>query len=182
MPSDREHWDARHASQDCDNTQVPDALVVDAIEALKPPPTTAFDLAAGSGRHSLWLAGQGIVTEAWDVSPIGLALLSERAQATGLAVATREVDLSAALPSTRPRALVLVVNYLERTLFDSLHELVEPGGVAIVCTFTDDFPGQHPSARFRLRPGELQGLPGLTTERSEETGGRALLVARKPTA
>ncbi len=180
MPSDREHWDVRHASEDADRVRVPDALVVRCIEALNPRPTTAFDLAAGTGRHSLWLAGHGIDTEAWDVSPVGLTRIAERARVGGLTVATREVDLSAPLPFAQPRSLVLVVDFLDRELLGSLHELVEAGGVAVVCTFTDDFPGEHPSRRFRLRPGELNELPELTTERGEEQGGRALLVARKP--
>jgi SAM-dependent methyltransferase len=177
--SDRQRWDARYESEDARATRTVDALVVEAIEALHPQPLSALDLAGGSGRHSLWLAARGIATEVWDVSPVGLALIRNRAQASGHLIETREVDLDEPLPAATPRGLVLVVDYLNRELFAKLHALVTPGGVAVVCTFTDDFPGQHPSARFRLRPGELRALPGLAAEFAREHRGRALLVGRK---
>ncbi|HMR04455.1 MAG TPA: class I SAM-dependent methyltransferase [Polyangiaceae bacterium] len=179
MPTDRERWDARYAREDPRSARVPDGRVTAAIEALQPQPLTALDLAAGSGRHSLWLATRGIVTEAWDVSPVALDLIMARAQVAGLTIATQVVDLAGGLPTTAPRDLVLMVDYLERGLFPHLCALLQPKGVAVVCTFTDDFKGEHPSQRFRLRVGELRGLPGLRTEHATEHNGRALLVARR---
>lgn len=180
-PTERERWDGRYASEAPDAERAPEPRVTEALARLVPAPRSAFDLAAGSGRHSLWLAARGVRVEAWDISPVGLGLLARRAAARGLEVGTRAVDLSQGLPDVPPRDLVLVVDYLDRALLGRLHALLAPGGAAIVCTFTDELPGPHPSRRFRLRRGELRSLPGLTTERREEREGRALLLARRGT-
>lgn len=181
QPTERERWDARYASEEPDAERAPEHRVAEALARLAPAPRSAFDLAAGSGRHSLWLAARGVRVEAWDISPVGLRLLAQRAETRGLEIGTRVVDLSQALPEVPPRDLVLVVDYLDRALFGRLHRLLSPGGVAIVSTFTDDLPGPHPSRRFRLRSGELRSLPRLTTEYLEERDGRAVLLARRGT-
>jgi hypothetical protein len=50
-----------------------------------------------------------------------------------------------------------------------------------VCTFTEDWAGDHPAARYRLARGELAaGLAGLATVTAREEGGRALVLARRP--
>ncbi|MEZ4226498.1 MAG: methyltransferase domain-containing protein [Polyangiaceae bacterium] len=176
---DRERWDARHAAEPLDRPRPPDAWVREVVEGLASTPRSALDLACGTGRHALWLAQRGTSVEAWDVSPVGLRRLRQQAQERGLVIETREVDLSGPLPTPLPRDLVLVVDYLDRELLDRLAPWITPGGHALVSTFTDDYPGPHPSARFRLRRGELRALQGLETRIAQERGGRALLLATR---
>jgi SAM-dependent methyltransferase len=87
---DAGHWDARYAAADThqrsDGHQLsePDPAVVEAaleaeaeaeVEAVGPfPPGRALDLAAGRGRHALWLAGQGWAVTAVDFSAVGIEL------------------------------------------------------------------------------------------------------------
>ncbi len=62
-------WDQRYAENQQWSTG-PNALVAELLEGL--PPGRAVDLAAGEGRHALWLAGLGWQVTAVDFSEVGL--------------------------------------------------------------------------------------------------------------
>lgn len=182
MPTVRERWNQRHRNAG-EAPRAPDAFVARMLSELGPgAERRALDLACGLGRHALLLAELGYDAQGWDVSDVALELLRQRAAERGLAIRTRQLDLEQAFPSAEPPAeLVVVVDYLDRTLLSALHALLEPGGHALVATFTDDWPEAHPSARFRLRRNELAaGIVGLETLRFEEQEGRAGILARRP--
>jgi SAM-dependent methyltransferase len=63
-------WDRRYAEQQ-QWSSGPNALVAELLTGL--PPGDAVDLAAGEGRHALWLAGLGWRVTAVDFSAVGLA-------------------------------------------------------------------------------------------------------------
>lgn len=182
MTDDRQRWDARHAANDAE-PGAPDAAVVHWVTRFGAGCGRALDLASGLGRHALWLAAMGYEAEAWDVSPVALARLARWADVRGVSVRTRALDLvTTPLPSDALGVMdwVVVVDFLDRPLLADVHRLLVPGGRLVVATFTDDAPGPHPSARFRLRRGELSGgLPGLGTVEFTETRGRAALLAQR---
>jgi SAM-dependent methyltransferase len=62
-------WDARYAEK-AQWSAEPNALVAQLCADLEPG--TAVDLAAGEGRHALWLAGRGWRATAVDFSAVGL--------------------------------------------------------------------------------------------------------------
>src|SRR5436190_3489507 len=62
-------WDQRYAEQRQWSAE-PNALVAELLADL--PPGDAVDLAAGEGRHALWLAGRGWRVTAVDFSDVGL--------------------------------------------------------------------------------------------------------------
>jgi SAM-dependent methyltransferase len=62
-------WDQRYAENQQWSTG-PNALVAELLDGL--PPGDAVDLAAGEGRHALWLAGLGWQVTAVDFSAVGL--------------------------------------------------------------------------------------------------------------
>ncbi len=63
-------WDERYA-EDRQWSAEPNRLVAELLTGL--PPGDAVDLAAGEGRHALWLAGLGWRVTAVDFSATGLA-------------------------------------------------------------------------------------------------------------
>jgi SAM-dependent methyltransferase len=172
VTTDRERWDERHASARGLPIAAPDAFVVSVLDELRDA-RSALDLACGVGRHALLLAERAERVEAWDVSPVALEILAERARSRGARVETRVTDLLLPLAPEPRFDLVLCVDFLSRPLFQSLFGLLERGGSAVVTTFTTDFAARHPSPRFRLARGELRSLPGLVTKRAVEDAGRA---------
>jgi SAM-dependent methyltransferase len=176
--SDRARWDERHSRSRNQPLSPPDAFVVGVLDELSGANLRVLDLACGVGRHALHFAARGHRVSAWDVSPVALRILSERAAQRSLEVATREIDLMTELPEG-DFDLVVCVDFLSRTLFDNLHACIRPGGDAIVTTFTVDHPEPHPSPRFRLKMGELTTLANLVTRRVVEGSGRAGIWATK---
>lgn len=180
--NDAERWDERYRGELGARTRDPDPFVLEALERLAPAAgRSALDLACGTGRHALALARRGWRTSAWDVSSVALERLAARAAEENLAIATRVVDLTRALPSDAHHDLVLIVDYLDRALFGELWRWIAPGGTVVITTFTVDHPGPHPSARHRLARGELgRGIAGFSTLLWSESGGRARLLATLP--
>lgn len=181
IDDDRQRWNRRHA----DSGPSPcDPLLLELLARLPARrPGRAADLACGSGRHALELARCGYRTCGVDLSDVALRALRARAAAEALPMDTVLADLAAPLPFAAPAfELVVVVNYLERALLPRLAALVRRGGHLLYVTFTQEWPGEKPSARFRLATGELaRGVPGFTTLHACERGGRAaLLAARDP--
>lgn len=183
---DRERWDAKYAAAEGPARDEPDAFVVRALERLGPPPRDArraLDLAAGLGRHAILAARRGWDVTAWDVSPVGLERLRQRAAADGVEVATSAVDvLATPRPDLgEPFDLVICVLFLDRDLLARLHELVVPGGHLVFATATVDLPGDKPPKRYRLERGELaQGVAGFDLVEHVESDGRAGVLARRP--
>ena len=64
-----EDWDERYAEKQQWSSE-PNRLIDDLLADL--PPGDAVDLAAGEGRHALWLAGRGWRVTAVDFSGVGL--------------------------------------------------------------------------------------------------------------
>ena len=132
-------------------------------------------------RHALELARRGWEAEAWDVSDEALTRVTASAREEALAVSVRRVDLDAPLPREELGVwdLALVVNFLDRSLFERASQLLRPGGVLLIATFTTDREGEHPSARWCLEPRELSAdRPGFETLESREAGGRAGWLGR----
>jgi len=179
--NDRERWDTKYAGAFGSKRTEPNEYVVEWAAGLEGR-GRALDLAAGTGRHALHLAQTGWESSAWDVSPVGLEILTVRARELGVEVATRAVDvLTESLDESELGFdLVICVLFLDRSLFNELHRFVAPGGHLIFSTATEDFSGDKPPSRFRLQRGELErGVPGFETVKSVEAGGMAGILARR---
>jgi SAM-dependent methyltransferase len=123
------------------------------------PGGRVLDLACGSGRHTRWLAAQGLAVTAVDRDADAVEPLRTIAEVL-------VVDLEGApwpLPGRRFDGIV-VTNYLWRPLWPDLLASLADGGVLIYETFADGHQqfGKPSRADFLLRDGELlqvaQGL------------------------
>lgn len=172
------------------------------IQQLPRLPTTGkvLDVAAGTGRHTLFLAALGYQVEAVDRDSQALTQLSSTAQARNLTkITTRTVDLEP-LPPQKPNLgqstyeIILVFFYLTRPLFPHIMDALKPGGLLLYETFLIDnhLHHHHPRRReFCLLHNELIRLTsdlrvlhydegphvGLHDAKSVYT---AQLVAQKP--
>jgi len=179
--------------------QAPARFLVEQLHRL--PKGRALDVAAGNGRHTLFLASHGYQVEAIDRDDAALARLSADAQASNMsAVATRQMDLEQPPPYEPDLGkdtydVIIVFFYLHRPLFPYLIDALKPGGVLVYETFTIDnyFHHKHPRRwEFCLAPNELLRLTSTLRVLHYDEGGHAdyrasglaytaQLVAHKPT-
>jgi len=137
------------------------------LDPLLPRRGRALDLAAGAGRHALWLAARGLDTTAVDISDEGLALAARAAAARGLTLHTVCADLEVAPPPAGPWDLVLCFHYLQRPLLAQIPPLLGPGGWFLFCQPTRSNLQRHPRPGLDhlLDDGELAAIAaGLDLE------------------
>jgi len=174
--ADRERWDARYAGLDAGEPGPPAPLA--GREHLLPAAGRALDLACGRGTVAVWLARRGLVVDAVDVSPVGLA--AGRSLPGGDAVRWIEADLDDGLPVTGPYDVVVCQRFRAPALYGALASTLAPGGLLVVTVLAGAGGTDGP---FRAAPGELLGAFGhLEVLHHEEARGEAELVARAPLA
>jgi len=181
--SDRERWNERYAAGDYDLTPNP-RLVTHLTGRIKPG-MVALDLACGPGRNSLWLAAQGAVVQAWDISSKALAQLRAEAERQGLtSIQTREVDLELTALPTQAFDLIVVAHFLHRPLLLPLLDSLRPGGLLFLDTFLDSDKRSQVTPTYKLDPGELARVYGERAEmlylHEDFPDGRAVMLARRP--
>jgi tellurite methyltransferase len=161
----------------------PSTALTEALERHPlPAGRSAIDLACGAGRNAVYLALLG-----WDVLAVD-KLPDALERVPGVAVRTQQVDLEFAGALDELRAdLVVVVRYLERTLYGPLQRVLYPGGLLVYETFTrDQAEAGHPrNPRYLLQPDELRTAFADLEELSYREGffegaHLARLVARAP--
>lgn len=152
-------WDERYL-RDSGLMAQPLELIAEFCAGLAPG--RALDLAAGSGRHSLLLAGLGWRVTAVDYSAVALELLAERAAARNLTVETSLADLEKGGFEIEPAGYDLIVDtfYLQRDLFPKIREGLSAGGIALaVIGLAPEEPGaDRLNPDYLLQPGELRAL------------------------
>ncbi len=197
---DFREWDERHRVAARRTAAEPATFVSELLSLL--PNGIALDVACGTGRHSLLLAGRGQRVVAVDGSGVALDVLEERARGAELQVrrlrtftegnaAESGIDLiradleQAELPQ-RAFALIVCVHYLQRSLFWQMERALAPGGMLLFETFTRaqlEFEGGPKNSDYLLECGELRtAFPSLRLVfyRELRAGkGIASLIARK---
>ncbi len=191
-------WDERFARGEEVHGYAPSPPLPAAVEGVAPG--LALDLAAGAGRHSIFLAQRGWRVLAVDGSREGLARLAHEARARGVEsmIETRLADLESAdfdlaavrVPETE-RAFDLICDFyfLHRPLFAQIPRALRPGGRFVAAIHARTAPDE--AGRFLLEPGELRALAlswgweilhsreGAAAE-SDHKHGTAELIALRP--
>jgi SAM-dependent methyltransferase len=123
-----EEWDERYAERQQWSTE-PNALVADLLSDL--PAGDAVDLAAGEGRHALWLARRGWRVTAVDFSDVGLARGRGEPGGDRVSWVTADVTAWSAEPASVDLVLVAYLHLPEPETTDLLRRAVgwlRPGG------------------------------------------------------
>lgn len=188
---DRVRWDERYAEGDWADVDEPARILEDA-EAWLGEPGLALDVACGAGRNALWLARHGFKVIAVDISWEGLQRVQRRTRDENFDIQLVHADLeSFALP---PDTFDLIINsrFLLRPLFAAFRNVLKPGGLLLVETFTVDeidVLGGDIRRAYALERGELrqafQDFELLMYEEGvfeEDEGERGLarMIARRP--
>ena len=111
----------------------------------------ALDLAAGTGRHSLYLARRAWNVMALDISDVAMQQLAEKAE--GLRVETVCTDLVDYQLEDSAFDLIVLYYYFDRSFFKGIIKALRPGGW-LVCKLAVGKP-DRPDA---LQEGELGKL------------------------
>ncbi|MGY1706168.1 class I SAM-dependent methyltransferase [Geodermatophilus sp. SYSU D00697] len=177
-------WDARYAEQQ-QWSPGPNALVAELLGDV--PAGAAVDLAAGEGRHALWLAGRGWRVTAVDFSAAGLARGRARPGAERVTWVTADVLTWAPAGDALDLVLVAYLHLPERDTTALLRRAVgwlRPGGRLLVLGHDVDNVAhgvggpQDPailSSVERLAPvAELLDVDRLEQVRRETADGTAL--------
>jgi SAM-dependent methyltransferase len=150
MRQDRLKWNEKYQMQNYPDE--PAAIVKQYVELVGGK--KAIDIAAGNGRNALFLARQGFVVDAVDISDTGLAQFAGRH--SGIQPICADLD-EFDIPANR-YDLIVNIKYLNRRLFPYIREGLAPGGVLIFETFLDSpNPAKaKPNCRdYLLRENEL---------------------------
>ena len=179
-------WEERYASPRRRPRRGPSAWLVTYADRL--PTGRALDVATGEGRNALFLARRGFEVTGVDRSPTALRTARARAREEGLELELHLADLEACKLPAGPFDVVVVMRYLQRSLFEPLGRALAPGGVLLYESFTRDYLKYGPrNPEHLLRPGELREafrdleIPAYReTEDPERREARASLLARRP--
>ena len=198
MPATAAEWNDKYRAEGDAAASEPAGFVQELLPLL--PMGPALDVACGSGRHTLLLASRAQAVTAVDQSAAALEILERRARGAGHAVTRMQrwsatsragirlwqADLAHAALPVNAFALILCVNYLQRSLFALMERALMPGGVLLYETYTRaqlEFPGGPRNPEYLLESGELRyAFPELRTlfYRELRAGkGIAGLIARK---
>src|ERR1051326_8575415 len=148
MPATAAEWDEKYRAEGDAAASEAAGFVQELLPLL--PLGPALDVACGLGRHALLVAARGQAVTAVDQSGAALEILGRRGRALGYSVASMDhwsasrrpvirlwqADLEQIALPTEAFALILCVNYLQRSLFAQMERALIAGGVLLFETFT----------------------------------------------
>lgn len=182
-------WDRIYSKRDAADATPPDVLVEHAH--LLPSTGRALDLACGVGGAAVFLAERGLQVDAWDASAVAIGKLNALAEARGLPIEAKRVDVSAEVFPEGHYDVIVVARFLLRDACGAIARALAPGGVLLYETFSLESPpgARHKNPDYCLRRGELLALfhslhplswreDALVGDLSAGRRGRCALVAQ----
>jgi len=141
-----------------------------------------LDLACGSGRHAIWLAGQGYIVDAIDRNAEAAAAM---AGMQNINICIADLETADGYQFAHSYDGIIVSRYLHRPLLKALADILKPGGVLIYETFMqgNERYGKPGNPDFLLKPDELERtysplLKVVAFEQGEETQPRPAVMQR----
>jgi len=155
--SDSSHkWDSIYQKK-VDTVPEP-ALALSRYAHLLPATGKALDLACGRGGNSFFLAQKGLSVDAWDVSPVVIQQIKDKAGA--LTIAPSALDINDVIWPTNHYDVITVSRFLNRDIIPQLVTALKENGLIFYQTFTTQkAQAIGPSnPEFLLKKSELLSL------------------------
>lgn len=151
-------WDERFRAGDYPTEPEPSPVLARYVEAF--PDGRALDVATGTGRNAVFLAGEGYEVDAIDRSRAGLEITRERAADRGVGdrLSPIQADASSFAFPTEQYEAITISFFRAVDRFPALKEALRPGGVLFAenhLRTTDDAPVGPSSDRYRFAANEL---------------------------
>lgn len=188
--SSQEKWDKIYSQ--AEKTSPPVCAVLKENNHLLPPSGKALEIACGLGSNALFLAKQGLKTEAWDISSVAIERLQSSAIQQQLPLTATQIDLTTVRPKPDQYDVIVVSHYLDRPFCQSIITMLKPGGLLFYQTFTAEKVSPEGPSRpeFVLAKNELLQLfltlnllvyreEGLVGNREKGFRNQAMLVASR---
>ncbi len=160
MKTDRIKWNQRYDAEGMYLGQRPSPFLSREMERILrlAPGKRALDIACGEGRNSIFLAQQGFLVTALDISEVGLGKAAKWAEQEGLQVDFQQVDLEG-YRITERFDLIINFNFLLRELIPEELRALSPGGLLIIDTIMESpQPCAAHNPAYLLQAGELQRI------------------------
>lgn len=127
---------------------------------LLPAQGKCLDLACGRGANALLLAECGLESHAWDISPVALEAVEEKALSKSLKINTLQRNVEQHPPEIHSFDVIVVSQFLHRPSCADLVKALKPGGLLFYQTYHQHkLNSKGPSnEKFLLQPQELLSL------------------------
>jgi SAM-dependent methyltransferase len=141
FPQAARSWDERFSGPGFLFGTEPNAYLA-SHQQLFEPGKSALAVADGEGRNSVWLARQGLVVDAFDVSAVGVAKAGELARRAAVSVHLNVCDCDAWhwQPDAYDYVVAIFVQFADpdtrRRLFANMVRTLKPGGYLILQGYT----------------------------------------------
>lgn len=140
----RETWNKRFSRDDYIFGFAPNEFLASKKDLLRPG-QVALCVADGEGRNSVWLAEQGLIVRAFDISPVGVEKAKKLARERGISAESIDFEVADvhgfAWPSAAfDVAAVIFVQFADpdmRTfMFERIATALKPGGLLLLQGYT----------------------------------------------
>ncbi len=161
------HWDRKY-ERGVPSLENPDPFFVTAFDSFVtnafPLGGNALDLAAGLGRHALFLAQRKWKVTTVDISKVAIRTLGQKAQQLNVILDMFALDAKDYLFPSNQFDLVVMFYHFDRDLLSKVLSSLKPGGLLICKSYMIwlSYDGTAPRNLQPLKNGELLSmLPGL---------------------
>lgn len=148
---DKLSWNTKHLERDPSTT--PSETLSRFLPRAESGSKKALDIACGMGRHCRYMAQQGYLVDAVDISDVAVGHLRHDAN-----ISTHLADLDTYFIPRASYDVIINFYYLNRRLTPLIHEGLKAGGMVFFETFVEDSrlePESFGNKDHYLRPNEL---------------------------
>ncbi len=162
--SSADKWDDKYRKVSPKNPVLP-CWVLQQHSRYLPLKGRGLDLACGLGGNARFMAQCGLSVEAWDISDIALTHLNNWAAINRLKIHPVLADFEQMLFPYQQFDVIIVSNYLNRSLFPQIEQALKPKGRLFYQTFLKPIQDKAPqNPNFYIKTGEFnQVWSKLTT-------------------